>query len=406
MDPTFADGRASEAEGASDLESRTATIPFSSAGDTARVSTIQTQTQTQTQTPPSTKKSRVLTSTALEARRVHDEPTRDERAAEFCSFLNVKTPRIPFANIGGLLSVLNKVIERAKESPDEDAYPELDRMTDDIRRWNFEFSIPTTTNREFQIDLAQCLLANEAVLQRTIMTTVIDRWQLPDKFVFNCEGQWSIPEQDLLGSMQADEEIPLPKPDLAMFFNRKSLHQLDFAMIPTDLKNALSPDNTQSNRAFPFLFIEVKKAGRELNDANLANLNSASQALWNIYRWMSRANEADSFFESVRIYSIVFNARELRVRVHWARRYKDNKNLEYFFAEGPIFIPYTRDQALLLLRKILMEYANTKLHGILRRTFETVVKSRGQDPPARPPPKRAKTVPNESFGMSGLTTRS
>ena len=46
----------------------------------------------------------------------------------------------------------------------------------------------------------------------------------------------------------------------------------------------------------------------------MANLHSASQALFNIYIWMLQARHEEIFFDRVRIFSIVLNAHEITMK--------------------------------------------------------------------------------------------
>jgi len=59
-----------------------------------------------------------------------------------------------------------------------------------------------------------------------------------------------------LFSLQEDE-VSLPKPDLAIFFKLESLSDNPFGSIPNDLNYCLRPDNVEGERCFPFLFMEV-----------------------------------------------------------------------------------------------------------------------------------------------------
>ncbi|RYC63272.1 hypothetical protein CHU98_g2926 [Xylaria longipes] len=74
------------------------------------------------------------------------------------------------------------------------------------------------TNQKFENDLEHCKApANEAVFQRTVMMSIIDRSHLKSAFDFNCEGQWSLQGSNPLPS-DGDDAITGPKPDLAIFF--------------------------------------------------------------------------------------------------------------------------------------------------------------------------------------------
>jgi hypothetical protein len=87
---------------------------------------------------------------------------------------------------------------------------------------------------------------------------------------------------------------------------------------------------------------------------------------------MLRAGHEEVFFNRVRVFSIVLNAQEISVRVHRAKTVPTSKTLSYHFDEVVSFIRYSRDQACLLFKNVLIEYGKTELHDILKCTFEEV----------------------------------
>jgi len=115
-----------------------------------------------------------------------------------------------------------------------------------------------------------CQSTNEAVLQRTIMVSLVDRFQLDLIFVYNCEGQWSQQKENLPRSTQTDE-VSLPKADLAFFIKLKALvGKEDVAPIPQGIDDCLRPDRGEPDRGqrwFPFLFMEAKKVKYPLPEA-------------------------------------------------------------------------------------------------------------------------------------------
>lgn len=84
--------------------------------------------------------------------------------------------------------------------------------------------------------------------------------------------------------------------------------------------------------------MEVKKSSSDLQEAYLANLHNASQALFNIFLWMVRAGQELVFFSQVRIFTFVFNAQDLSVRVHRAYQLPGG-DLSFGFDE---FLPLSR----------------------------------------------------------------
>ena len=69
-----------------------------------------------------------------------------------------------------------------------------------------------------------------------------------------------------------------------------------------------------------FLSLESKKPDASRGDsiAGLRNLNTASQALYNIYVFMKTVQYESVFFEKVRFYSVIATSEIFEVRVHRA----------------------------------------------------------------------------------------
>lgn len=248
------------------------------------------------------------------------------------------------------------------------------------------------------------------------MIEIIDRHQLHNFLAFNSEGSWKQHYSDCLISTNSDVVTP-PKPDLNVSFNLDSFDE--WAPIPSNLKQSLRPDSTGQfdGRCFPFLFFEVKKATDNLEVALMANLHSSSQALLNIYAWMVRAQHAEIFFEKVRVFSFVFNAQALLVRMHRATPH-EHTLLQYHFVELVKFNEYSKDQVCLLVRNILEKYAIKELHPVLKSSFQIVTDEKRSSVEDRratfakaSAAARARsrgisnaTIEHSSFGFSGLST--
>jgi hypothetical protein len=306
----------------------------------------------------------------LRERRVAQKSTVDERSENFRTKLVPEPTRIKLKDIGDLQHILRdflKVCEKAR--PNHDSYAAIEDLVDGIASWKPLHGLFSTSNREFRQDTELCLCSNEAVLQRTVMTSLIDRWQLSQIFTFNCEGQWSLPEHSIPTSGPAGS-ISSPKPDLAIFFKLENLTADISAPIPSPINDCLRPDGGQW-RCLPFLFIEAKRARHDLDPALMANAYSASQALYNIYIWMKLAGELDTFFRSVRVFTVVLNAQELALRCY--RADLDGKHMHFRYDDVVSQTSYTRDQACKLIRNILVAYGEEELHPVLKSTFQKVV---------------------------------
>lgn len=319
-------------------------------------------------------KEKALTWEKLRERQVQDSPSKDKLSAHFKSVLGAKVSWIAWEEIGSLLAIMNSFIQQAKKArPGDNSAEAIEDVFTQMNGWRPKFNLASITNRDFKIDIDVSRKSNEAVLQRTVMTDIIDRWQLREMFVYNCEGQWNLPMSYRLPSMARDDVVTLPKPDLAIFFKPEALtgENKVYSPIPKQISSCMRPDGGLK-RCFPFVFMEVKKAAHDLESASMANMHSASQALYNIYQWMSQAGHDEIFFEKVRVFSIDLNAKEINVKIHRASVFEDSGLLHYEFDDILSFQGYSRDQACMAIKNILVEYGEKELLGILKATFEEV----------------------------------
>lgn len=309
----------------------------------------------------------------LRARQVDEDASEDPRVPHLESLLQWKLPRLSSKQVKEVQAIFQQFAQLAVKEVD---YPQVELVSNAFDRWKSKVSLAKITEDHFSEDVARCTFSNEAVLQRTVMMDIIDRHQLHQLLTFNSEGQWKQNGSDCLISTDSDV-VTLPKPDLNVSFRLESFSKS--APIPGNLKKAFRPDSAgqRYGRCFPFLFFEVKRATDNLEVALMANLHSASQALLNIYAWMLRAQCAEIFFEKVRVFTFVFNAQDLSVRMHRATRH-DITLLQYHFVELVQFRSYTKDQVCLLVRKILEQYAVDELHPILKSAFDTVTQEHGR----------------------------
>lgn len=337
-------------------------------------------------------------------RAVADLRTTDKKTEHFKSVLGVQKPiTIPFKDTKALQTILKNFLQRCETSrPRENSYTAIEDLSNEINKWKPTFNLNTITNQDFKNDIAHCQHSNEAVFQRTVMISIIDRWQLNDMFDFNCEGHWSLQGTYPLPSTQGpDDKVTGPKPDLAIFFKFEALTGNDVlsfsAPVPPKLKSCIWPDN-YLRRSFPFIFIEAKKGFHDLTFAVYANMHSASQALFNIYKWMEKAGHTDVFFEQVRLFSIAINAEKIIARVHRASRLAGEESLVFLYDELLTLYRYSRDEACLLIRNILVEYGVTELHGILKDTFEEVSRQykEGRYQNDEPPKRKNDPIPDTS----------
>lgn len=359
-----------------------------------------------------------LSETKLRLRRVSRAPTADSRLPHLRSILKTELPKRQLKDIEDLRSVAEDFLQQIVDHPNDSCYSYIDDFSYHFDEGKSNISYPVVNRLYFEADLKRCLARNEAVLQRTVMIHIINQYWLGKIFDWNTEGQWSQPKETRLPSRE-DDDISLPKPDLAISFTLTSFtgEEDDSDPVPPVLEKCISPDG--GDRCFPFLFFEVKKAGADLQDAYTANLHSASQALYNIYNWMVRAGQEELFFETVRVFSLVFNAQDLSVRVHRAVQLSTGGGvLGFHFDEFSSLARYTKDQACQLIQTILNDYAANELHPILKSTFVEVVKQEDERVAGKRKAdgirdfssKRARKYQDkiqhtgQSFGMSSLST--
>lgn len=357
-----------------------------------------------------------LTDEKLRVRRVFLSKENDVNIEEFRSIAQTELPQLLLSEVPELRDTLNKYLEQISQKPTSSYYPFIDGLCFELDEGKKEVGYPIIHPKYFNDFLERCKTQNEAMLQRTIMVSVFHPSWLHNTLDFNTEGQWSLPEDVCLPSTQSGK-IKMPKPDLAISFKLSSLtvDKDNADPIPLELASCLSPDG--GFRCFPFLFMEVKKAGADLADAERDNLYSASQALYNIYQWMLQASREDRLLDKIRVFSFVFNAKELSVRVHRAAR-SETGGLKFLFDD--LFGPskYTKDQACRLLDSLLENYVIEKLYPILKDIFKDVSnqeverqiqlsKRRARDTRGARS-KRRRTTQNDgahtgqSFGMSQL----
>ncbi|KAI0400428.1 hypothetical protein F4802DRAFT_486113 [Xylaria palmicola] len=323
----------------------------------------------------------------LRTRRVEfSKPVKDPKAAKFKSFIVSRAKAIGLEQTKSLRDKVELFLSKADEfQTGASIYDAVEVLSDAINEWKSTVRMPTVTNRDFNKDLERCrYAANEAVFQRTIMMSILNRHQLSDKFDFNCEGRWLLENSHYPLESTENNQNLAPQPDLAIFFRFDSLvgqgPSYASTPIPEHLKMCMSPDGSYL-RCFPFIFIETQEGSFDLGPALMANMHTASQVLLNIYVWMSEARYQYSFFSDVRVFSIAINSKEFVLRVHraqaaWAQAAHlgqgDHKGLEFYYDNICDKYRYKRDHICNLIQNILSGYAETTLLDILKRSVLAV----------------------------------
>ena len=320
---------------------------------------------------------RKVSNSKLRIRKIEEKRKPDPRMEHLQSLLKMELPEPPERVITEGEALARNFLEEIGRCRDRRYYDLLNNFSYSVDAHKANIGLSTVNTQYFDADLARCQTKIEAVLQRTIMMNVFDRHWLGEHFDWNTEGQWRQPKGTLIRPTKKGDEMTLPKPDLMISFTLESFSsgRDQSHPIPDDLEPCIFPDGDQ--RCFPFLFFEVKKAAADLVAAYRANLNNASQALYNIWQWMKRADQLTEFYEKVRVFTFVFNAQELSVRVHRAEIDKDDDGQDALFfvfdtVEEVEKHGYTRDKVCLLVSSI-MNYANAELLPILQATFMEVM---------------------------------
>ncbi|RMD43469.1 hypothetical protein DV735_g1659, partial [Chaetothyriales sp. CBS 134920] len=324
----------------------------------------------------------------LEFRGIKDVPSDDPelKALDLEETIGNVPSHIEFSRFDSLLEVLDHFSHVLRTSirdhSAENGLPTYDALRHQISRWRPDTDqyrrFPPMTPEEFDWDRGQCINSSEADFHRTIMISVIDRFDLGGIFAFSCEEQWGVSNHFLIQPTRVKSRISQPKPDLALSFQRTAFTgEDDLLDYPVELAKCLHPGVRGRERWFPFVFIEAKKDDNSLRDAFEKALYSASQALFNIYQWMRlEARLEDEFFDHVRVFTIVLNNEDITLRIHRAAKADDGR-LRYRFAVVSKIKDYNRFQACHLVKSVLVDYGIPHLHPILKDTYETVSRMDG-----------------------------
>ena len=178
-------------------------------------------------------------------------------------------------------------------------------------------------------DRIKCLSGGEAIFQRSLMMSMIDRYRIftdpGNSLDFSVEESWLCPPMPTRGLLSKDQQIiALPSPDLCVCFRtekvlsqicRRGLSQAMLKMIMVGGRSI-----PQCKRSFPFLILEAKNgATSHSRETALAQcLNTASQALHNMYEFFREAGMTSEFFDNVRFFTVAATASGCIFRMHRA----------------------------------------------------------------------------------------
>jgi hypothetical protein len=230
---------------------------------------------------------------------------------------------------------------------------------------------------EWKLDLDKVVKDKlEATFQRTVMMSMLDRVRLVynlrdgDQPVldFAVESHWNCPFMPTRALKKTKPNcqrvLSRPKPDISVAFHLPSIIEDGYInALPEAIKRIMvyeAQTGTGMKRAFHFLMIEAKNAGKTSTDeeGQLQNLSSASQSLHCLYEFFNEADRqevecnktcctpptsattdnaggeqpsvassaapakkptfVDLFFKEVRVFTAVATGRAITIRVHRA----------------------------------------------------------------------------------------
>ncbi len=183
--------------------------------------------------------------------------------------------------------------------------------------------------RWWEREIFICNQSNEAAFQRTMMVELLNRREF-DEFgttlAYQFEEQWTCPPAPRKPPKKHRLGLKMPRPDLVVGFETTALVAQGLFNELDDLQqHCICPAgfNDQKQRAAMFfLSFEAKGVGHtaKMTDADFDNLNTASQALYNMWYLMKEANDEDRFYEKIRFFSISASPLAFNIRVHRARK--------------------------------------------------------------------------------------
>jgi hypothetical protein len=368
-------------------------------------------------------------------------PTRDFKIEELLKkiippggFFN--SPEIKMTSMNELCQMMDTFSSAFRSRRKYGDHAELyQEFSERINTWESENGLSATSAGRFQRDVHLCSepMSNEYMLQHTVMMNIADYWNLDKALTFFCEGYWGFlhgnsfafkePSKPSAASeaSEASDNVGGLRPDLAVFFTGNAITgEEDFneCKSPDDLRLYMCPDNSM-NRCFPFLFIEAKKSGDSFDMAIAQAMKVTSQALWNIYKWMKKADCPEevateqkkastqaggaapktkkakkrpdekredgihmrNFWEKVRVFSFTVNSKHVNVRVHRAKRLDSSKKgvqtdgLAFLFdvIESDITLSKSNHHKLCaLFRNIAYSYGVLELLPVLKKAVDAV----------------------------------
>lgn len=253
----------------------------------------------------------------------------------------------------------------------------------------------------------------EAIFQRTMMISMIDRYRLFQGYddygkqrllEFSVEAPWKCPPMPTCAAQQNENFLSAPMPDLAVGFYREKLWPsgCNWRYWPRETRKLVSYEGekglAKNMQAFNFMTIEAKKSFTDVDDTKGRNqsLNNASQALHNMYEFFKEADREGSeqevvnadkyrniFFDRVRFFSVVATSKAMKIRIHRADMVADDKKSEWIMPHYPLRFVYSDWKVIQgenfkystvveELTKIMVDYGVNELATLLREAIRSV----------------------------------
>lgn len=281
-------------------------------------------------------------------------------------------------------------------------------------------AIADVYSRLWTADLINCEEENEAVFQRTIMMTIINRnrlifgdtqksgtveakdsTKLRGRLAFSTEVEWTCDPMPTRAASLDTNEVPFqaaPKPDECVSFQRDCvINEGLWDTMPSPLRRLVcyeGENRPYDKRAFGFFVVEARraKASPEDNVAKSQALNDASQSLHNIFEFFREAKQEDVFVKSVRVFSATASRTGVVIRIHRAVKIDPKHphprqkrpieftnppyDLEFQFQEYASFSndEFTRQKVVDMSCKIMVGYGQGVLYGLLHQAAEAIDK--------------------------------
>ncbi|KAG8162690.1 hypothetical protein KVR01_007168 [Diaporthe batatas] len=322
-----------------------------------------------------------------------------------CPDLDVEAGRISSSNVPEFRRGLQcRMVDLLPKGKDDFQFKELENH--DVPWPLVPADVKDYDDKLWEKDLEKCQnQEQEAIFQRTIMLSMIDRYRLfyggkenQSSLEFAVETPWTCLPMPTHAERRGKRFLTCPKPDLAVGFRREKLVETcDWESFPEETQKlicyeGINPPN--QDRAFCFLTIEAKRGWTSVDDKVALNqcLNNASQALHNMFEIFKEADReigegsrvkgdkyTKQFFERVRFFSVVAVAGAMKIRIHRACRLgekeigpKSDYPLKFAYSNYKVVQneDFTRRQSVVEeLTNILHNYGVNELEGLLKNVI-------------------------------------